>query len=123
MEELKDLLAAKAHQIEDSKNTIKILGADVGTTKGYTQVPNFVLQNPKLSIGAKITYAMLLKYAWYDDHCFPGQERLAKDIGTTDRSVRRYLGELEKSQFVKITQRGLGKVNIYELNFRVKKHR
>lgn len=28
---------------------------------------------------------MLLKYAWQDDFCFPGQERLAEDMGVTDR--------------------------------------
>ena len=63
---------------------------------------------------------MLLKYAWQDNFCFPGQERLAKDMGVTDRSVRTYLQELEKADFVAIKQRGLGKVNLYELNLRVK---
>ena len=48
--------------------------------------------------------------------CFPGQERLAKDMGVTDRSVRTYLQELEREQFIAIKQRGLGKPNLYELN-------
>src|SRR3954467_11687761 len=66
--------------------------------------------------GAKLTYAMLLKYAWQNDYCFPGQERLAKDMGVTDRSVRNYLQELEREQFITIKQRGLGKPNLYELH-------
>jgi hypothetical protein len=98
------------------ERNIILNGADVLTAKGYTQVPNHVLVSDRLSPGAKLTYAMLLKYAWQNDSCFPGQERLAKDMGVTDRSVRTYLQELEREQFVMIKQRGLGKPNLYELN-------
>jgi hypothetical protein len=59
---------------------------------------------------------MLLKYAWQNDYCFPGQERLAKDMGGGVRSVVRYMQELEKSGFVKVMRRGQGKSNLYELN-------
>jgi hypothetical protein len=95
---------------------IVLRGADVLTAKGFTQVPNHVLISVRLSPGAKLTYAMLLKYAWQNDYCFPGQARLAKDMGVTDRSVRTYLQELERERFVAIKQRGLGKPNLYELN-------
>jgi hypothetical protein len=98
---------------------IILKGADVLSEKGFTQVPNHVLVSSKLSPGAKLTYAMLLKYAWQNDYCFPGQERLAKDMGVTDRSVRTYLQELATKQFVVIKQRGLGKPNLYELNLAV----
>src|ERR1700680_790965 len=98
------------------ERNIILKGADVLSEKGFTQVPNHILDNSKLSPGAKLTYAMLLKYAWQHDYCFPGQETLAKDMGVSDRSVRTYLQELEKAEFVVIKQRGLGKVNLYELN-------
>jgi len=98
------------------ERNIILNGADVLTAKGYTQVPNHVLVSDRLSPGAKLTYAMLLKYAWQNDSCFPGQERLAKDMGVTDRSVRTYLQELEREQFITIKQRGLGKPNLYELH-------
>jgi hypothetical protein len=102
------------------ERNIILRGADALSTKGFTQVPNHILDNSKLSPGAKLTYAMLLKYAWQNDYCFPGQVRLAKDMGVTDRSVRTYLQELEKADFAAIKQRGLGKVNLYELNLTVK---
>ena len=98
------------------ERNIILKGADILSEKGFTQVPNHVLVSSKLSPGAKLTYAMLLKYAWQNDYCFPGQERLAKDMGVTDRSVRTYLQELSTQQFVTIKQRGLGKPNLYELN-------
>jgi len=98
------------------ERNIILKGADVLTARGYTQVPNHVLVSDRLSPGAKLTYAMLLKYAWQNEYCFPGQERLANDMGVTDRSVRTYLQELERENFVAIKQRGLGKPNLYELN-------
>ena len=73
------------------------------------------------SPGAKLAYAMLLKYAWQNDYCFPGQARLAKDMGVVERSIRTYLQELEKHDFLSIKRRGLGRPNIYELNLTARK--
>lgn|SRR5579871_1229262 len=98
------------------ERNIILRGADLLSARGFTQVPNHVLESAVLSPGAKLAYAMLLKYAWQNDYCFPGQRRLSKDMGVTDRSVRTYLQELEQKQFISIRQRGLGKPNLYELN-------
>jgi len=43
------------------ERNIVLRGADVLSAKGFTQVPNHILDNGKLSPGAKLTYAMLLK--------------------------------------------------------------
>src|SRR5580692_3967289 len=102
------------------ERNIEIVGADLATRHGFTQVPNFILTNEHLSVGAKLAYAMLLKYAWQDDACFPGQVKLASDMGATDRSVRTYLKELEAAELLEITQRGLGKTNLYRLHLTVK---
>ncbi|MEP3422882.1 MAG: helix-turn-helix domain-containing protein [Erythrobacter sp.] len=123
MDDIKGLATAKAKELRDRQNTIKIIGADPMSSRGFTQVPNFILENEKLSVGAKMTYAMMLRYAWANDHCFPGQKTLAKDAGMGARSVVRYIKELEDTGFITIKRRGLGKVNIYELRMRVKKDR
>ena len=109
---LKDVLAQR---------TIVFEGADPVSAGGFTQVPNCVLENGKLSAGAKLTYAMLLKYAWQNDYCFPGQERLAKDMGSGKRSVVRFMAELEHHGFVTIKRRGQGKTNVYVVHFQPKK--
>src|SRR5215211_5534109 len=62
-------------------------GADAATQLGFTQVPNFLLKSKTLSAGDKMTFAMLLSYAWQNDFCLPGQERLAEDLGLSDRSA------------------------------------
>lgn len=102
--------------LETAEKNIIIKGADQFTAQGYTQVPNALLKSQTVSPGAKLTYAMLLSYAWQNDYCFPGQERLAQDMGSGQRSVVRYIKELEEKGFLKITRRGLGKPNLYELN-------
>ena len=102
-------------RVADIARNIEIVGADKATQHGFTQVPNFILTEPNLSIGAKMTYAMLLRYAWQNDYCFPGQERLANDMGAGKRSVIRFMAELEKAGFIAVTRRGLGQTNLYQL--------
>lgn len=106
--------------LKQKERNIEIIGADLATRHGFTQVPNFILTNEQISVGAKLAYAMLLKYAWQDDACFPGQIKLAQDMGATDRSVRTYLKELESVYLLEIKQRGLGKTNLYRLHLTVK---
>ncbi len=108
---IKDLLK----QSED----IVLRGADTFTTNGFTQVPNAILTHAKISPGAKLTYAMLLKYAWEKNSSFPGQAQLAEDLGATDRSIRTYLSDLEANGLVEIHRRGLGRPNLYILNVTV----
>lgn len=102
------------------ERNIEIVGADLATRHGFTQVPNFILTKKDISVGAKLAYAMLLKYAWDNDACFPGQVRLAEDMGVAERSVRTYLKELEPVALLEIKQRGLGKTNLYRLHLTVK---
>lgn len=116
-----DLAKKRSEKYKTLEQNLKLVGFDPMIERGFTQVPNMILQNPDLSIGAKATYAVMLSYAWQKDHCFPGQTTLAKHLGSGERSVRRYIKELEEEGFIKIKQRGLGKVNYYELHARVKK--
>jgi DNA-binding transcriptional ArsR family regulator len=103
--------------IKERQNII-LKGADAATARGFTQVPNFLLKTKKLSSGDKMAFAMLLSYAWQNDFCFPGQLRLADDLGLDERSVRRHLKSLEAIGLLAIQRRGQGKTNIYELNLK-----
>lgn len=102
------------------ERNIILKGADAATKQGFTQVPNFLLKSTKLSSGDKMTFAMLLSYAWQNDYSFPGQKRLAQDLGLSDRSVRTHLKSLEVNGLLAIKRRGQGKTNIYELHLTVK---
>jgi biotin operon repressor len=105
---------------------LRLKGADIATQRGWTGIPNFILESEKISIGAKLTYAMLLKYAHELDECFSGQEHLAKDMGNGLRSAGRYIPELEEVGFIIITRRGQGRPNLYSIHLKAsfwKKHR
>jgi len=86
---------------------------------GFTQVPNFILKDPNISVGAKVAYAMFLSYAWHNDSCFPGQDRLAEDMGMSRSRVTEFVGELERAGLVTIERRGQGKTNLYTIHFQV----
>src|SRR4051812_9169287 len=76
--------------------------------ESFTQIPNTILRRQELSPGAKLSYVMLLSYAHQKDSCFPGQEKLAEDLGAGRRSVIRYIKELQDSGLLVVKRRGLG---------------
>ncbi len=92
-----------------------IIVEDEAWRHGFTQVPNVILRNRELSMGAKLAYAVLLSYAWQDKSCFPGQERMARDMGCIEKSVRTYLKELQEAGVLLVKRRGQGKTNLYTL--------
>ena len=61
-------------QIERIERNMKLNTIDPVALHGFTQIPNFILRDPNISIGAKTIYSLLLSYAWHNDLCFPGQE-------------------------------------------------
>lgn len=106
-------------EIIQEKNIV-IKGGDALSTRGFTQVPDAILKSGDISAGAKLVYALLLSYAWHNDYCFPGQDRLAEDIGISRQSVNTHVKELQRKGFVKIERKGQGRANLYELNLKAK---
>lgn len=94
-----------------AKHTIVVLNEAL--KHGFTQLPNFVLKDKTLSFGARLAYAVLLSYAWQAESCFPGQQRMAEDLGTSDRSIRTFLNELKERGYIDWKQQGLNRSNIY----------
>ena len=99
---------------------IEIISDDPVARGGFTQVPNFLFDIKELTFGARIVYAKFLQYAWHNDYCFPGQERLATELGCTRVRVTQFVKELQQLGLIEVTRRGQGKTNIYTLHFRVK---
>jgi DNA-binding MarR family transcriptional regulator len=80
---------------------------------GFAALPYLVLRDARLTLGARLAYAVLLMYAWQQDACFPGQTRMAKDMGVSERWLRKFLKELEASGYIRIKRQGLNKPNLY----------
>ena len=107
---------ADTKQFKD--RSLIVRGADIATQRGWTGVPNFILESKEISVGAKLTYAMLLKYARELDECFPGQGRLADEMGTSRQSVNSYIRELRDAGLIFVRRRGQGRPNIYTVHLK-----
>jgi len=110
-----------AGHLEKIEQNMKLNTADPIARYGFTQLPNFILRNPDLSANAKTVYSLLLSYAWHNNLCFPGQERLAEHMGTHVATISRAIKELEEFSLIQIERRGQGRTNFYTVNFIVKK--
>jgi DNA-binding MarR family transcriptional regulator len=95
------------------KNTVVVQDAALKT--GFVQLPNFILTDKELSAYAKLSYALLLSYAWQKDSCFPGQERMANDLGVSRQYLSKALKELQEHSYISIERRGLNKTNVYTI--------
>ena len=93
-----------------------VIVEDETLAAGFTQIPNQVLRRSDLQPGAKLTYMVLLSYAWQKNHAYPGQDSLARDMGVSERSVITYLKQLQDSGLITVRRRGLGLTNVYILH-------
>jgi biotin operon repressor len=103
------------------RQNIVLEGFDPVSAGGFTQLPNFILNNKELTSNAKIVYAKLLSYAWHNDRVFPGQETMAGELGMSRPTVNKSVHELEKEGYLDIQRRGQGLTNIYTLHHTVRK--
>ena len=90
----------------------QILVEDLVLADRWAQLPSVVMFDSDLSAGAKLAYAALLYYKWRDGR-FPGQQQMAADLGGGERTVRRYLADLESAGYIAVEQLGLGRPNRY----------
>jgi hypothetical protein len=84
-------------------------------SEGYTRIPNEVLDDARLTVGARLLYGLLLRHAYGKDYCFPSQKRLATLMGVSDKWLRTYLRELEAANLVKTERKDRTRHNRYYL--------
>jgi hypothetical protein len=102
------------------ERNIELATKDPIVLGGFTQVPNSILKDSRLSLGAKVTYSLFLSFFWNNNAVFPGQDRLAQHMGMSTSRANEYVKELEAAGLIGITRRGQGKTNLYELHSVVK---
>ncbi len=96
------------------RNPAPIKVPDSLLAAGFVQVPVLLLRLPDLGLGAKLMYACLL---WYHHRLgyWPGRQAVAHEFGIGERSVVRYLRELEDYQIVRIERNEQGHIQWIEL--------
>jgi hypothetical protein len=97
----------------DTRGTIRVLERRIQAD--FDMLPTVIRKRHDISLGAKVVYATLMTYYHRFEAIFPGQETLAEDVGSSERSVRRYLQELRDVGLLLIERRGLGLTNEYVL--------
>jgi hypothetical protein len=81
--------------------------------RGFVQLPKLVLYAHNLSRDAKLLYTVLLGYAWQEQRCFPGYQRLCADLEASENAVRTWMRELEDAHLIFQRRRGQGRTNLY----------
>src|SRR3954470_14137844 len=82
----------------------------------FVMVERVVLRAKALSNNAKLLYLFLIDYAGEEGSCFPGQERLAQDLGARSvDTVQRGLAELRALKLIDWRQQGRNRPNVYYL--------
>ncbi|WP_338832843.1 hypothetical protein MHLNE_15900 [Moorella humiferrea] len=95
----------------------KTLIIDSPTLKqGFTTAPNAVLYESRLSVQARWLYCILLSFAWQENECWPGQERIAEVAGWHVNTVEKYLKELRDFGLISWKRQGFGRPNIYYIH-------
>jgi len=83
---------------------------------GYATVPNAVLDDARLSQGAKRAYIMLCHHASAAGRCERTVGEIAHDVGASSRrSVYTYLRELARTGHLRIAPQGQGLPNVYHV--------
>jgi len=80
---------------------------------GFAAMPYLVMRDKTLSIGARMTYAFLLMYAWQEGSCFAGQEKLAEDMGVSRAQIQRYIYELRDTNYIEVERKDKRYNNTY----------
>ena len=83
--------------------------------KDYTLIPNEILRQSQLSVGARYLLCVLIRYCGQDEHCYPSQETLGDHLGYSDRHIRNLLKELEDLKLICRTRSGFNKSNTYRV--------
>jgi hypothetical protein len=80
---------------------------------GFAALSYMVLRDTRISVGARLACAVLLSYAWQDEACFAGQQKMARDMGVSERHLRRFLEELEDAAYIRIRRQELNRPSLY----------
>ena len=106
MEAIGDLVKKKVERIIVENKMLRA---------GFAAFPYLVMKDTELSVGARLTYAFLLMYAWQEGNCFAGQKTMAENMGVSERQLRRYLIELKKAHYIRIERKDRRFNNTYIL--------
>ena len=82
---------------------------------GYAQLNHVMALDTELSDGAYRTYALYIKYAQQEDHCYPGIKRIARERKKSMATISRHNAELESLGYItRVRQTGTSSMTYIE---------
>lgn len=81
-------------------------------------VPEAMLCYKGLAPNAKLLYGQLCRYAGENGYCYPGQARLARDMGLSVRAINKLLAQLVSEGFIKRKPPGPDRAHRYDYDER-----
>ena len=85
--------------------------------RGYTKIPNGLLDKSDLSIQERYLYCVMLRHCGNKNTCFPSHKTLGKILGVSDRYIRLLISSLEKkSDILSHKRSGWNRSNTYTLS-------
>jgi hypothetical protein len=69
-------------------------------------IPDWLMCREEVSDGAKLCFGKLAQYAGKNGFCFPFRSTLAKNLGTTERQIARYLSDLKTHKLIEVVRTG-----------------
>jgi hypothetical protein len=86
--------------VKQKKNTLLV------ETKGYGIIANSVMEDEKISLGAKGLYAYLISKSGANDSCFPSNKTIMKCLGIKSKiTLNKYKYELDENDYLIIEER------------------
>ena len=79
---------------------------EVRSSTKFAMVPRWIIRDPTLSHGAVRLYGVIMSYADNTDRAaFPSRKTIATDMGVSDRSITRFIKELEDRKILTVERR------------------
>lgn len=95
----------------------KLIGFKINS-KGYGTIPKLVMQDRKLSIGAKGLYSYFCSFSGGGDTCFPSRNKICFDLCISIDTFGKYLKQLIDNGYIQceqIKENGRFSHNVYTL--------
>jgi DNA-binding transcriptional regulator YhcF (GntR family) len=83
---------------------------DLNPEQLFTQLESWVISMEVIEkvkhTGVRILYYIMswINYSTNKDHCYASVERMAKDIGVSEKTFSKYIAILEKAKFIKVVR-------------------
>lgn len=82
----------------------------------FWAIPKEIMAMNTISLEARMVYAVLFTMVNGENSAWPGQKKLSSIIGCSERSIRRYIDQLEKLGLITVKRKlGLKRTNRYSL--------